>query len=412
MTTLPPAIVLGVDSPIGLTVVRELGEHGVAVHGIATAKRGLGLHSRRLTRGYIREPDLVAQLNRIARDTGAPFLLTVSSGDALAMRAAADAGALPGLRPLLPPLRQLELVGDKAATCRIAASLGIAVPATWEPATGSPPAAFPRDLDYPCVLKWRDPERVSVRLAALGLPLLKTEYAYDAADLHAALGRYDALAEYPMVQSYARGTGLGQMFLMKDGRAPIRFQHRRVREWPPEGGTSTVCESLGNDDHRELMAKSEALLRAIGWEGPAMVEYRHDSATGRSVLMEVNGRFWGSLPLAHHAGARFALGAYYALGLGRSPPVAAEPRARLRCRYMIPETKRLLVVTLRPHAVADRALAFSRPREIASYLAGFLRPRGHYFIWKWSDPVPFIADTRVVLRMIGTALLALMILDL
>ena len=77
------------------------------------------------------------------------------------------------------------------------------------------------------------------------------------------------------------------------------------------------------DAHAALMERSEALLRAIGWEGPAMVEYRYDEATGAAVLMEINGRLWGSLPLAGHAGAEFALGTYYALGLGRAPPAAA-----------------------------------------------------------------------------------------
>ena len=36
-----------------------------------------------------------------------------------------------------------------------------------------------------------------------------------------------------------------------------------------------------------------------------MVEYRHDPLSGQYWLMEVNGRFWGSLPLATAAGADF-----------------------------------------------------------------------------------------------------------
>ena len=36
-----------------------------------------------------------------------------------------------------------------------------------------------------------------------------------------------------------------------------------------------------------------------------MVEYRHDPSTGRCCLMEINGRFWGSLQLAIDAGVDF-----------------------------------------------------------------------------------------------------------
>lgn len=400
---------LGIDSPIGLTVVRELGAAGIDVHGIARNRRGLGLHSRRSHRGYIREPDLIAQLNRIAEDAGAPFLMCISMGDCLLVRAAADAGRLPNLRSLLPPLDRLELVNDKAAVLDMAASLGIAVPVTWEPAADNdaPPPGF----SYPCILKWRDPDLIAPRLEALGLPMLKAEYAYDAAGLSAALRRYAPLGAFPLVQSYARGTGVGQMFVMQGGEARLRFQHRRLHEWPPEGGTSTMCESVPVDENAPLMARSEALLRAIGWEGPAMVEYRYDAASGQAVLMEINGRFWGSLPLAHHAGAHFALATYHALGLERPLPDPGY-RAGVRCRYMIPDTKRLLAVAFRPNSIADRSIRFSRVGAVLSYFAAFLNPRGRYFVWTWSDPRPFFADIGFVARAVAAMLFAFVLIEL
>lgn len=399
---LPPVIVLGIDTPIGLTVVRELGEHGVEVHGIARNARGVGLYSRWLRRGYLRPPapaDLPALLDRIARDSGAPFLLTVSMGDALAMRAAADAGELPRLRVLGPGRDKLELVNDKAAICRIAAGLGIPVPATWEPEPADLDRPLPESLTFPCILKWRDPEVVAAPLAARGLPLLKTEYAHDPAELARALERTRPLGQFPLVQSYCPGRGLGQMFLMRGGEALLRFQHRRLHEWPPEGGTSTMCESVGLDEHPELMAQSEALLRHIGWQGPAMVEYRHEAATGRTALMEINGRFWGSLPLASQAGARFGLGTYYALGLERPLPPAPPYRAGRRCRYMIPETRRLLAVASPGGAVQDRSLRFNAGQEALGYMAGFVRPGMGYYVFAAKDPKPFLADAGFIARL-------------
>jgi hypothetical protein len=52
----PPIILLGIDNPIGLALIRELGAAGIEVHGIAREKRALGLHSRRLARGHMLEP--------------------------------------------------------------------------------------------------------------------------------------------------------------------------------------------------------------------------------------------------------------------------------------------------------------------------------------------------------------------
>lgn len=401
MSALPPVVVLGIDTPIGLAIVRELGEHGIEVHGVARSPRGVGLSSRWLRRGYLRPPsapELLALLDRIAQESGAPFLMAVSMGDALAMRTASDAGQLPRLRPLLAPLDRLELVNDKATIVRIAACLGIPVPATWEPAPADLGRPLPTGLTYPCILKWRDPELAAGPLAAHGLELLKTEYAHDPAELARALERYRLVGQFPLVQSFCPGRGLGQMFLMRDGVALMRFQHRRLHEWPPEGGTSTLCESVGPDQHPALMAKSEELLRHIGWRGPAMVEYRHDAATGRTALMEINGRFWGSLPLASHAGARFALGTYYALGLGREPPSAAPYRVGMQCRYMVPETRRLLAVMRPGRAVQDRSLQFNPMREALGYLVGFMRPGMRYYVFQVRDPRPFLADLGSVAR--------------
>ena len=51
------AIILGIDSPIGLTMIRELARHDVRVIGLARSKAGIGLYSRYLHEGHIRERD-------------------------------------------------------------------------------------------------------------------------------------------------------------------------------------------------------------------------------------------------------------------------------------------------------------------------------------------------------------------
>jgi protein-tyrosine-phosphatase len=55
----------------------------------------------------------------------------------------------------------------------------------------------------------------------------------------------------------------------------------------------------------ELLAASERLIAALEWNGVAMVEFKLDLHTREFCLMEINGRFWGSLPLAIAAGADF-----------------------------------------------------------------------------------------------------------
>lgn len=395
---LPPAIVLGVDSAIGLTVVRELGEHGVPVIAVGKSPRAVGRYSR-FTARFVARPRHRAigeWLPDLIRETGAAVLLAISEGDLLQLADLPD--VIGGCRILTPRAAPLSLVLDKNRTLAAAARIGIETPPGWQPIAGEDFAQRARALSYPAVLKWSDPPAMWAALDAAGLPFEKTEYATGAEDLLARLARYDALGQWPMVQGWCGGYGFGQMLMMADGKARLRFQHRRLREFPASGGVSTLCESVPLTEHRAQMEKSEALLAAIGWEGPAMVEYRHDPATGRYWLMEINGRFWGSLPLARHAGAYFAWEQYRAA----LPQVGSTPqrpyRAR-RVRYAVPDTKRLIDVLRAPaRAAAPGQAPPRRWRELLAYGRDMLNPSTGSYVWDWRDPLPLFGDIVGMMR--------------
>jgi len=394
----PPAIVLGADTPIGLTVIRELGQHGVPVHAIARSRDGVGLYSRWAAGRFLRPKgasETVDLLNRIARERGARFVLAVSDQDLRLVRDAADAGRLEGLTALVPPADKLALAGDKMATYGVAREIGVPVPFSWQPPAGATVALAPAALTFPCILKWSDSEAIQGTLARRGIPWLKSEYCYDPQELAKALERYAPLARYPIVQAFCPGGGLGHMIFMHRGEPLLRFQHRRLAEWPPEGGVSTVCESLPLESHAALFAKSVALLQRIGWEGAAMVEYRFDASSGSAALMEINGRFWGSLPLAHYAGAPFVWFTYAVLGLGLKPAQPAY-RVGMRCRYMVPETRRILTLLIARGRTRNRALRFNAAGELFRYIAQFVGPKSRYYVFSVTDPGPFLADMTFV----------------
>ena len=396
MSRLPPALLLGIDTPIGLSVVRELGSHGVPVHGIGRSRAAIGAHSRFIAGSSVREAGPLAEwLPTLIRRTGAKALFAISEGDLIALAAMPE--EIGGCRILTPRAGPLAIVLDKRETLARARGLGIDVPIGWQPGDGEDFSARAAALSYPVVVKWPDPMAVAAMLERRGLALVKAEFARDPAALLAILDRYAPLGRWPIVQGYCPGHGLGQMIHMAAGRATLCFQHRRLHEWPPEGGVSTLCAAEPIDRHQAQMAKSEALLGDIGWEGPAMVEYRHDPATGRYWLMEINGRFWGSLPLARACGAHFAWEAYRRQILGEHD----EPgpyRSTLRARYMIPETRRLIRLLFGRGEIAD---PFFRPRplrDLAVWLLGFVDPRTRYYVFSPSDPGPFVADLRSTLR--------------
>lgn len=403
-----PAVVVGIDTPIGLTVVRDLGQAGVPVYGIGRSATALGMTSRFLARGLVRPRDaeaLIEQLAQLQAELGAACLFAVSENDITLLNG--HRARLGGYTIMFADQARMDSVLNKDQTYAAAARVGIRTPRTEQPASLTDIERLGAELRFPVVLKWANPHEVAARLGAAGLALDKTHYCHSARELLDYLRPYERAGVYPLVQEYCAGYGLGQFVLMKDGQPCYTFQHRRVHEWPPEGGFSSMCESLPAGEHAALMEKSVALLRELRWEGIAMVEYRHDPASGESALMEVNGRFWGSLPLAWHAGARFPSMMHTLWGRRQPLPAGLPPyRSGVRCRYMIPETKRLLRILFAPHRIADKNLRFRRLPELGGYLAEFVRPHSKYYVYTPVDSRPFFSDLGLMLRKAGAALAA------
>jgi predicted ATP-grasp superfamily ATP-dependent carboligase len=80
------------------------------------------------------------------------------------------------------------------------------------------------------------------------------------------------------------------------------FVHKRLREFPITGGPSTLRVGVDNEEVKELGIR---LLQALQWYGLAMVEFKVDPRDNRPKLMEINGRFWGSLPVSIASGVDF-----------------------------------------------------------------------------------------------------------
>jgi len=392
---LPPCIVLGLETQIGLSIVRELGRAGVPVIGIAQEYNAIGLKSRYLARSLVisnpRSSELISEIRALGEELGECCLITVSEANLIWL--ASHRNEFGTVKPIIPPQAALEIVLDKQRTLQTAQSLGITVPETAEPSSMAEVERLAGRLRFPVVLKWKDPNAALQYLRPNGIELVKAEYAYSAEEFLHIARRYLPAEMWPLVQEYCPGIGLGQFFYMHEGVAIRRFQHIRIAEWPPEGGFSSVCDAVPLVEHQELQEQSIALLQAIGWQGVAMVEYRFDPLAERAVLMEINGRYWGSYPLAMHSGASFALLSYYLESQLGIPPMPAV-RQDMRCRMVVTELKRLWRIWFHPHLIADRSFTIRRLAESFRFISDFFRPRVCYYVWTIGDPGPFMADVR------------------
>jgi predicted ATP-grasp superfamily ATP-dependent carboligase len=193
-----------------------------------------------------------------------------------------------------------------------------------------------------------------------------------------------------LVQRRVHGSGEGLFLLRWEGRVVAAFAHRRLREQPPAGGVSVYRESVAPDP--ALLRAGVKLLELLEWQGVAMIECKRDVATGHHVLMEVNGRLWGSLQLAIDAGVDFPRLLADCV-CGRRVPAVTAYRLGVRSRWFWGDVDHLYLRLTRS-AEQLHLDGAATPRRAA--LRNFFRraPQGEREeIWRWRDPAPFLVET-------------------
>ena len=287
----------------------------------------------------------------------------------------------------LPDLSTYRRASDKLEVLELARSAGFAVPETVVLKCADQDEAWPDEL-FPAVVKpHRSVVTVDGRRRSLGVTFVR-----DAAECRQALALLPPAAFPVLLQQRVAGVGEGLFALRWEGRTVARFAHRRLREKPPAGGVSVYRESIALDPR--LVSAGERLLDALDWKGVAMIECKRDSVTGRHVIMEINGRFWGSVQLAIDAGIDFPL-LLVRCALGHAPvePAEAGYRIGVRSRWFWGDVDHLYMRLTRSLARLHLADDYgSRLDAVLRFLA--VHPgRDRCEVWRWSDPAPFLLET-------------------
>lgn len=137
-----------------------------------------------------------------------------------------------------------------------------------------------------------------------------------------------------VVQGYVPGQGVGAFVLRWQGQVLAQFMHLRLHE-VPHHGWSSYRKSWW---HEHIMQDACERLAQMQWQGVAMMEYRWDPASDEFRLIEMNGRFWGSLHLALYADVDFPamlLDAFH----GELPQPVTGKTADVRCRNTVLELR-------------------------------------------------------------------------
>ncbi len=304
-----PVLILGSVPRITVPIARSLHAHGVPVEVSSFSTVEAPPWSRAVS-DFIRmpspsresrevnRPSTVEALTRLISNRGYDMLIPAND-TALAFIADHEEALRGSLYLACPPARVVQKVLDKSLTLEAARQAGIRTPSSYRIANAAELEAHSTDLKFPLVAKPLDKSDEST---------FKVRYYESYESLHQALTAvnreaHDQLRGQLLLQEFAQGEGVGVEVLMHHAEPVAIFQHRRLKEFPASGGVAAVA--VAEEPESLLVDQALALLRALEWDGVAMVEFRYDRARRQSSLLEVNGRYWGTLALAIHSGLDF-----------------------------------------------------------------------------------------------------------
>ena len=289
--------------------------------------------------------------------------------------------SLPPVLLACPGFEIYDAVTDKSRLFKLAQELGLPMPTTHYIAAGELVGSKLDGLSFPVVLK---PARSRVyannRWMNTSVKVARTRD-----ELHELLSTHAWFRDYPyLVQEYIHGQGQGIFALYDHGRPLAFFAHKRLREKPPEGGVSVLSESVTVTQRQHDVA--EALLTPLGWHGVAMVEFKV-SVDGTPYLMEINGRFWGSLQLAVDAGVDFPY-MLYQLAVGDKVEFSGDYRTGIKSRWLLGDLDHLYLIL---KAGGDKYGAMEKLRALGRFFTP-MPGRVRHEINRLDDFAPFIFE--------------------
>lgn len=374
-----------------LAAARSLVSAGFEVHVVGPSRWSLAGASRSVrshvvTQNALERPEEFAtRVGQVAERIRAAVLIPITDQSVEAVLQYRS--SLPAdVRIPLPDLPVYRAASHKASLLQLAEVAGFAVPPSLVVGSAREPLPAVPDSWFPAVLK---PHRSVVldgrRRRKVGVAFVDREDR-----LAETLRGFPAGAFPILVQQRVEGAGEGFFALRWEGRRIAAFAHRRLREKPPAGGVSVYRESVELDP--ELAQAGWRLLEALQWTGVVMIECKRDARSGRLVVMEVNGRFWGSLQLAIDAGVDFPV-LLVRCALGEHVAEQGAYRTGIRSRWFWGDLDYLYLRLRRSAAELhlDRQ-APSRLRALAQFFS-FRPGRDRWEVWRFRDPGPWLVET-------------------
>lgn len=392
--SLPPAVVVGLDNITGLQSARILARHGIPVVGIAKDRHHFCRTRACTTTVYADTTSdaFVSALEEIGPTLDQRAVLVPCTDLTVLLVSRHRERLAPWYHVVLPEPDVVELLMHKHRFYEYAQGEGFSVPRTLFLTSRAEAEQAAETLSFPCILK----------------PTLKTrawddhaeEKAYKVPSADEFLALYDRAASWAdviLAQEWITGEE-GELYSCNcyfdaNSRPLVTFVARKVRQWPPQTGTSSLGVECRNDI---VLDETVRLFEGLRLRGLGYLEMKRDARSGAHVIVEPNiGRPTVRGPIAEAGGVELLYSMYCdTLGL----PLPANREQRYTGTKWIYLQRDL-----------QSALYYWRRGELS--LRDWwrsLRGRKVDAVFSWTDPLPFVLDFWRGFRIVASRLAARM----
>ena len=304
------AIVIGLESITGLQTARILASNGVPVIAVAKDPDHRFCRTRvcdRIIFANTANNEFILALIALGPELKQKAVLFPCSDQSVLLISRRRQELEPWYHVVLPDPQVVETLMDKVSFYAHAREAGLPIPRTFIVESFQDVERAVEDLTFPCVMK----------------PPLKTP-AWDqyspakvfkisnTKELFSLYQRYSPWAPSLMLQEWIEGTDADlyscNCYFTADSKPLVTFVSRKLRQWPPEVGVSSLGEECRNDT---VLSHSVRLFQSVGYRGLGYVEMKRDARTGQHFIIEPNiGRPTGRSAIAEAGGVALLYAAY------------------------------------------------------------------------------------------------------
>jgi len=381
---LPYAIVIGLDCITGLQTARILAGHGIPVIAFA---RNLDHYCCRtnvcedIIRADTASEEFICDLESLGPKLQQKAVLFPCTDMSVLTLSRHRHRLNDWYHIVLPKPDVVEMLMDKVSFYAYAAEVNLPIPKTFLLRTRTDAEMAVKELTFPCIMKppmktptWEKNTKLKV---------------YKVMNQEEALALYDKCSNWAnmlMIQEWIEGNDAHlyscNCYFNADSEPLVTFIARKIRQWPPETGTSCLGEECRNDF---VLEESVRLFRSVNYRGLGYVEMKCDERTGKHYIIEPNiGRPTGRSAIAEAGGVEL-LYTKYCDSVGLPLPQQREQNYQgAKWIYLRRDIQSALYYWRRGKLTL---------REWWHSLSG----RKRYAVFSWTDPAPFLYDLWKVL---------------